>query len=262
MANRLDRFSFWSNWRTQYRLIAPAKANPIANLASSQPEFASPLHKSFYLTFVSQRDCVPAIIGLLYPCRPAAITGFVMAIIINTLKLMIERRTLAHVVKKSFERLAPAIANSNAAPSISVIADLCFSFASSNHHSPAIVSRRPGQSMSNASGDCYVNRQASAATRPAPFDCAPQRIRRTKREAPAVAMTQPNNQVFTGSPGKSKNGQASKSLASQIKNAVIEFRKRLWLGRINRSHDVTLLRRVANWLEPHGVSAPWRLASF
>lgn len=208
------------------------------------------------------RPSFSAIARLLLARGPFAVTRLIIAIIIDAFNLKVARRPFSHILKEGLKRLAPPLANSYPATSIPRIADIYCHFASTNHRPPAFVGRAFCHAVLNAPSASYVARKAAAASRAFADVLMSQSSGRAKREASAVAMTEPNHKVCFGSSSKPENSESRESLSSQIDDPMVKFRKVGRLGRINSSHEIFLSREGRLWLEPSGVTAPCRLASF
>ena len=80
-------------------------------------EFSRPLRQSFPFSFVFDESITTPIVGLLQACRPAAISRFVVSVIINTIQ-GIPAWASTHVSNKRSERCAPIFAHPNSSSAI------------------------------------------------------------------------------------------------------------------------------------------------
>jgi len=95
----------------------------------------------------------PSIVSLLFRCRPFAIAGFIVAVIVDAVNAK-SFRSIAHVIVEVLERIKPPIANLNAPASVSRIILALSGNASLLHSKPDIVD---GGARLSMGGICYIS---------------------------------------------------------------------------------------------------------
>ena len=80
---------------------------------------ATPFRQRQRLAVVCVSDVLLRIAGLLRRCSPSHVTGFIMAVIVDTVQRMRWRRLRPHVGKERLELVAPCFAYSDAASTVS-----------------------------------------------------------------------------------------------------------------------------------------------
>jgi len=110
--------------------------------------FFGPFHKKFRLSSERQVSVAATVATLFRSCGPAAIVRFVIAIVVDAVKLMLWGRPIPHVLVESQERRTPAVADSNASSAVTGICWVSGVAAPTNQALPYLVFWRVRLSVS------------------------------------------------------------------------------------------------------------------
>jgi hypothetical protein len=228
-------------------------ANPLCPLLNTE-RFAVMLNH-YCRRFLSPVVC------LLRTCRPSAVAGLIITIIVDAVYRIIEARAFSHIIAKSLKRIQPSIANRDSAFAVAVKASCKRSKTSVFHSLPRSIRCTFGFTMSDAPVASHIDCEASARTLLATQNLAAQAIGCCQRAISAFTLAVPNDQVLAVSACERNDGKSAESLPSEVENSVIEFRTLKTFAMINLSHDQFLVSEGWLWLEPKRRYSAARLAS-
>jgi len=119
---------------------APSVSQPAVQVFGRQPAFFCQLSARDETTFKIDHDGSALIPRLVVPCRPSAIRGFVMAVIVDSVKAMATAWAWPHVGEKGVKRL-PSTADANTSRSIVGIDRVVGIIAAGSHRRPCRIFR-------------------------------------------------------------------------------------------------------------------------
>ena len=209
IADRLENSSFG----------IPAKIiQPDADCRLTDTGNARPLRHGFSLTVDRQHGVVTSIARLLDRSRPAAITGFIVAGIIDTIDRVVRCGRLAHVGEEIHE-VSPVVANLDPAAAPVSPPRIVRVGASLDHRCPDMMDLGVGEPMLELSGFHPFGRTFSmqAATRLS--DAVFQRIWHRLSELAAIALANPPKRSTRSWLALPQNDEPTETLSGKI----IEF---------------------------------------
>ncbi len=129
-------------WRDSQRpLYRPASVNSSHNDVLGDAGFASPLTDTHSLPVVRKHSHPPAVVALFHLCRPSAVIGLIITVIVNAINAVVGRRLWSHVGQEVEERILPPLAHRNPTPSIKMVLGVSRVVAALPHGPPARVFR-------------------------------------------------------------------------------------------------------------------------
>jgi len=204
---------------------------------------------------------IAAVICLLCSCCPAAVSGFIVPVVVDTVEREIKTWSLAHVFTEGLKGVQPTLADCDSAFSVSVKACGRLPQASVFHGLPRFVSWAIVTAVFQTPITSDIGSQASATSLPTPEAFVAKNCSCCQRCVSAITEAVPNDQVFAASASERDNCQSLKLLADQIQNSLTEFRQLETLAMINNSHNDVLGKKGFLWLEPIQCYSTARLAS-
>ena len=123
--------------------VAPSLVNSPSKSCFWNAELLRPLGNTFRFTIECQQSVIRSVSVLLRVCRPTAVSGFVIAVLIwEAIYRMVRRWSRSHVCHEVVKRGLPSLANRNS--SSSVIGEILIGLqqASFFHGTPALVFAR------------------------------------------------------------------------------------------------------------------------
>lgn len=204
------------------------------------------------LTSTSLAANSAAIVKLLLACCPTAVVGFVVAVVVDPVNAQLQRWPLAHVGQEILERTSPAITHSDSASTVVSELRMVGASATFDHRMPRGVADRVRFAV-----DGSAVRHVFAAEATATCGRALQQIVAIDNHLVPVTLANapPERAAAIILPSEGDDSQRSKDFSSQVTSAAKSGH-----ARIGISHHI--LSNECGWLEPIGVSASIRLASF
>jgi len=183
-------------------------------------------------SFILNASIGPFVILLNRRCSPSAVTRFVIAVVVNTVKRGVFR-SLPHISDEVFKRLSPSLADSNSASAIVGVSSGATAQAAANHSVPDSVDNTFGHPVGCASFTLGLDKKTSAtANVPA---C--ERVAGHDFLPAAFAFALPKNQEVLVAANEPHNLEAAEFSASKVRRSCAEFRKRERFGSIYGSHE-------------------------
>lgn len=202
-----------------------------------------------------------AIVCLFSSCRPSAVAGLIIPVVVDAVNRVVKAWTLAHVVTKSIKRVEPSIADRYAAFTVAVKAGCQRAKTAVSHRLPRFV----GNAVAATVRDAPVFRNIDRKTPATPASVANRFISQirtcSKAFISAGASTSPNNKVIYVASRKRNDSEPAECLPGEVENSVVEFRTLKTFAMINLSHDQFLFSEGRLWLEPMQCYSTVRLAS-
>lgn len=124
----------------------PAPFEPIPYHPEWKAQFNRPKGHGLSLRIKRKQMISSAIIALLGVCRPSAVAGLVIAIIVSSIQCHVFR-PFSHILSKSFEAVPPTLANRYPSAAVVLPHFVIRIAASVNHPSPRIVRCSPASSV-------------------------------------------------------------------------------------------------------------------
>lgn len=199
---------------------------------------------------MSNKSVVSFVAVLLATSRPVHIGRFVISVVVSSLQGVSLTWASAHIGEEILKRFQPPITHSNPAPSVVGIGLVGFVVAPLFHATP----NSPFGAIAHAVLSATCNRKLARETAATPGPSLDHVAAANNTLFTAVATAEP--EVARGSTlaGISENDETTKATPRKV------FEEWMLRNRMLVSHDSYLSYGL--WLEPAGVRAPVRLASF
>lgn len=176
----------------------------------------SPVHNAHGLAVVRQLNIVSPVSGLLFLRCPSTIFRRVRAIVVNSIKRVMDRWSRSNVGKEVLKCLPP-FTHTNTAPAIPVVCAIGRAVASRYCAGPRVPFRRVGHAVAWRDTGILSPRALATASIP-----AVERSGRNIRSVATIATALPN-QLSLSKRVKSNNNNLTKSLSGQIAKRVVFF---------------------------------------
>ena len=221
------------SWWKQKFVYAPVCIDATSERTLGNTRFFSQLANA--LALVANRNSpVPAgILSLLLICLPAAVTWFVVSVIIDSANRCFRKWLRSHIAQERRKRIFPSNTYAYPSPSIVHVAWIVLVVASLNHAAPSSVLWTSRMPMSCVAKNSFLS--ASASTRQGAF----QVIRRNVPLSATRTFAQPCRfSAVVSNSSVLQYGPLPEFVPSQIFNLVWNSNK------IICSHDASLISRV------------------
>lgn len=222
-----------------------------------QSQSLRPLGNTQRLAIECEKSIIALVALLFFARRPAAVSGFVIAAVIFSVNAMATAWSSPYIGQERIERFSPAIADTDAACSVSMVTGVRLIVAAGNHAIPDLAFGRTRHSM------CDLALGTSCSGHATTINLTPLLASKFCRGgyacSAAIADACPCNCVSVGT-GNAFNDEHSETLPMQIAGVVMQTK--FGVAKIGTSHNATLHERVVKWLEPPGVQPSARLAQF
>lgn len=229
----------------------PSSIETAAKNGGLYSEFLRPVFKAHGSTIMRQEASAAPIPSLLFVRCPSHVARFVVAIVVDSLKRVLTAWARPHVGVKVCKRLSPAVAYHYATTAVIFICLACGYVAPCLHGQPDIMLASSAAAMRLPGSAVNIAHCASTA-----FAVSPAQVAGVHGTlSSACAATQPHDLSISLAVVRDDRVQTER-LTCQVFETRAGWKYNLL------SHDVTLLERVAEWLEPADVCASVRLASF
>ena len=230
----LCTFPVLSNWFSQDPPDRPPEIDPVLNLPERHPAFFCPSRDTLRCPVKREYSIGSSIPRLFRTGRPPTILRGVVALVVNSFKLVGFRRTFSHVLQEPLKRLSPTNTNRDATASVPWIANVAGRLASANHRSPALVRDRFCHSVRCTSLDSGSTSETSATA----FCAFLQAVPICKCFTSALTNALPNKQSVFVSPSERHDCQPTELLADGNLACVISEWPLRAFGRINNWLDI------------------------
>jgi len=202
-------YGYWSFDRI---FGAHASLDSSANKAPTSPKSQAPSRHGVRNSINSYPGANIPVESLFCGCGPSAVGRFVVAIIVDPVKGMLNSRFAADVVKEVLKRSSPPVADGNPSSAIPLVPDCVWVVAPSVHTRPSQMFRCSAHSMCGVSGNQNIANKTATRFR-LTFSKV---VRRYLYRVPARAFTQPNNKTILAFGSFSYCGQFSKYLTRKV----------------------------------------------
>ena len=125
-----------SDWSCNSPFDTPSVNNSLCNCSAFNSSFYRPLAQILSNTIKGKHSCSARIFGVFRRGYPVDVFWFVVAVIINSIQLVVWRWSTSYVGKECLKTISPFLVNGNSSSTISTVSFHARTGASPNHGTP------------------------------------------------------------------------------------------------------------------------------